>query len=98
MPFDVKIWAEIRDNHNGTLLLGSGASIAVNNSFTYGFLREHAIEQACSRETFRGCSVSSKQKILNWFYDLSGKRLTSIGLSTSRTINHAPLTSACGMR
>ncbi|MBA6063980.1 DUF4917 family protein [Pseudomonas mosselii] len=45
MPHEIHPWAQIAENYEHTLLLGNGASIAVNRSFSYGSLLEHAREQ-----------------------------------------------------
>lgn len=43
MPYPVLPWMQIAPNyHQGTVILGNGASIAVSPSFGYGSLLEHA--------------------------------------------------------
>lgn len=46
MPFDIKLWSNIAPfySNNTTLLLGNGASIAVDNRFSYLSIIEHARE------------------------------------------------------
>lgn len=45
MPFVISPWETISRNYGCTILLGNGASIAVNPTFSYGSLLRHAIEQ-----------------------------------------------------
>lgn len=45
MPFDVRSWETIAENYGCTILLGNGASISVNPSFSYGSLLQHAVER-----------------------------------------------------
>jgi hypothetical protein len=42
MPIEIKEWAEIREEFTDTLLLGNGASISLNNCFSYPNLFEKA--------------------------------------------------------
>ncbi|PRY70640.1 DUF4917 family protein [Halomonas ventosae] len=44
MPFEIRPWSEISDRFNDTLLLGNGASIAVDDRFRYQSLKQHAID------------------------------------------------------
>ncbi|EJB8445181.1 DUF4917 family protein [Vibrio parahaemolyticus] len=44
MPYVINNWADISDFFQDSILLGNGASIGVNRSFSYSSLREHAIE------------------------------------------------------
>lgn len=44
MSFEIKDWNAIQDEYNGTIILGNGASIAVDNRFSYGSLKQHATE------------------------------------------------------
>ncbi|WP_411182338.1 DUF4917 family protein [Nitrosomonas sp. Is37] len=44
MPFRIHYWNEISHNYRGTLLLGNGASRAVDERFDYASLVEHAFE------------------------------------------------------
>ncbi|MEF9442234.1 DUF4917 family protein [Burkholderia sp. 1B3(2022)] len=41
MPFDIQPWSALEQHYRGTVLLGNGASIAVNQRFHYGSLLEH---------------------------------------------------------
>jgi hypothetical protein len=43
MPHEIKQWKDIADNYDDTVLLGNGASAAVNKSFLYGSLLERAL-------------------------------------------------------
>lgn len=40
--FEIQPWTDLAPNYRGTLLLGNGASIAVNRRFRYSSLLEHA--------------------------------------------------------
>nr|WP_231489694.1 DUF4917 family protein [Halomonas saliphila] len=44
MSFEIQPWSEIADQFTDNLLLGNGASIAVDDRFRYRSLKEHAIE------------------------------------------------------
>lgn len=44
MPFKIHDWTEISDQFGDNLLLGNGASIAVDNRFQYSSLKQHAIK------------------------------------------------------
>lgn len=44
MVEDIKSWASIKDRFNGTILLGNGASIAVDDRFGYGTLKKYVID------------------------------------------------------
>ena len=41
MPFEIINWADLADDYQDTILLGNGASIAVDPSFSYRSLLEH---------------------------------------------------------
>jgi len=43
MPFEVKQWNDITEKYGDTLILGNGASVAVDNSFSYASLLERAL-------------------------------------------------------
>ncbi len=45
MPFEIRPWEAIVENYGCTILLGNGASISVNPSFSYTSLLQHATEQ-----------------------------------------------------
>lgn len=42
MPYEIKQWNDIAQKYGDTLILGNGASVAVNDSFLYGSLLERA--------------------------------------------------------
>ncbi len=42
MPFRIYEWDEIASDYSGTLLLGNGASISIDDRFGYGSLIEYA--------------------------------------------------------
>lgn len=44
MPFEIHQWKAIQDRYDGTLILGNGASITINNAFRYDSLRQYAID------------------------------------------------------
>jgi len=44
MPHVIHNWTDISNQFSGSILLGNGASIGINNSFTYQSLRKHAID------------------------------------------------------
>ena len=45
MPTKIFQWSDIKDEFNGgAILLGNGASIAIDDSFAYGSLKEHATD------------------------------------------------------
>ena len=45
MPFEIAPWEAISENYGCTVLLGNGASISVNPSFSYASLLQHAADQ-----------------------------------------------------
>ncbi|CAG2154655.1 DUF4917 family protein [Cupriavidus numazuensis] len=45
MPLPIVAWEELAHNYRGTILLGNGASIAVDRRFQYRSLLEHAREE-----------------------------------------------------
>lgn len=50
MPLEIYSWSEISGQFNENLLLGNGASIAVDDRFKYRSLKEHAIENGLFSE------------------------------------------------
>ncbi|WP_422463880.1 DUF4917 family protein [Endozoicomonas sp. ALB115] len=50
MTVKINQWKEISERYNGTVLLGNGSSIAVNSSFKYPSLKQHAIEEGLLTE------------------------------------------------
>ena len=50
MPFEIHNWSDIADQFQQTIILGNGASISINNSFTYTSLKEHAIQEGLLTE------------------------------------------------
>lgn len=44
MHFKIKDWNNIQDEYDGAILLGNGASIAVDSRFTYGSLKQYAAD------------------------------------------------------
>lgn len=45
LPTKIFQWSDIKDEFNGgAILLGNGASIAIDDSFAYGSLKEHATD------------------------------------------------------
>jgi len=44
LPHEIAEWSEISEQFKDSLLLGNGASIAIDDSFLYKSLKEHAIE------------------------------------------------------
>lgn len=59
MPYHIRNWLEISNHFSDSILLGNGASISINRSFTYSSLREHAIEY--------GLLTENVQKLFNYF-------------------------------
>jgi len=45
MPFEIHNWCDIANEFQHTIILGNGASISINNSFTYSSLKEHAVQE-----------------------------------------------------
>ena len=43
MPYQIYDWQDISVNFSDSILLGNGASISIDSSFTYSSLKEHAI-------------------------------------------------------
>lgn len=50
MPFEIYPWSDISDQFSDNLLLGNGASIAVDERFKYSSLKEHAIDNGLVTE------------------------------------------------
>ncbi|MEL0635854.1 DUF4917 family protein [Marinomonas sp. TI.3.20] len=44
MPYVIEQWADISESFNGSVLLGNGASIGIDRSFSYPSLQQHAID------------------------------------------------------
>lgn len=44
MPYQIFNWSQISNNFSDSILLGNGASISIDGSFTYSSLKEHAID------------------------------------------------------
>lgn len=44
MVFKILAWESIKDDYDGTILLGNGASTAVDDGFAYGSLKQHATD------------------------------------------------------
>ncbi len=60
MPVEIFEWSDIKDGFDGTILLGNGASIAVDNSFVYSSLKQHATEN--------GLLTNDVQSIFEFFH------------------------------
>ena len=45
MPFEIKQWNDIAEKYGDTLILGNGASVAINNSFLYASLLDRALTE-----------------------------------------------------
>jgi hypothetical protein len=60
LPFNIHDWKDIQDGFDGAVLLGNGASIAVDNSFDYGSLKQHATDNGLLTEDVR--------RIFNFFH------------------------------
>ncbi|KZZ76093.1 hypothetical protein A3766_14965 [Oleiphilus sp. HI0132] len=60
MAEKIVAWKDIEDKFNGTILLGNGASIAVDERFAYGSLKQHAIDS--------GLLTSDVQSIFDFFH------------------------------
>ena len=50
MPTEIISWKDIEDQFDGAILLGNGASIAVNKSFHYRSLKQYAIDNGLLTE------------------------------------------------
>lgn len=50
MPYEIVDWEDIKDEYDGTVLLGNGASISVDESFHYGSLKQHSIDNGLLTE------------------------------------------------
>ena len=50
MAVKIHKWTDISESYKGTILLGNGASIAVNPSFRYPSLKQHAIDEGLLTE------------------------------------------------
>lgn len=59
MVYKIKEWADISDDFDGSILLGNGASIGINPSFSYTSLKEHAVD--------RGLLIENVQKLFDHF-------------------------------
>ena len=44
MTFKINSWADIRENFNGTIVLGNGASMATSQKFSYRSLLDHVTQ------------------------------------------------------
>ena len=60
MPVEIKKWSDIKDDYTGDLLIGNGASIAVDSKFSYGSLKKHATEN--------GLLTDDVQSIFDFFH------------------------------
>ena len=50
MAIEINSWADISENFFDSVLIGNGASISIDESFTYGSLRQHAIDNGLLTE------------------------------------------------
>lgn len=60
MPFEISDWEDIKDGYKGTVLLGNGASISVDESFHYGSLKQHSLDN--------GLLTEDVEKIFDFFH------------------------------
>lgn len=60
MPVEIVDWKDIEDQFDGVILLGNGASIAVDQRFHYGSLKQHAIDN--------GLLTEDVDSIFNFFH------------------------------
>lgn len=60
MPIEIHEWKDIEEGFDGAILLGNGASIAVHDSFRYGSLKQHAIDN--------GLLTEDVDSIFNFFH------------------------------
>lgn len=60
MTFEIVNWGDIEDDYDGTVLLGNGASIAVDDSFNYGSLKKHSIDN--------GLFTEDVEKVFSFFH------------------------------
>ncbi len=62
MPFEIHNWDEVsQEFQRGTVIIGNGASIAVDGCFRYGSLLENTIQQARCEDYFNGLSQRKKR-------------------------------------
>ncbi|WP_330961561.1 DUF4917 family protein [Photobacterium sp. 53610] len=59
MPYEIINWLDISEQFQDTVLLGNGASIAIDNVFDYGSLRQHAIDN--------GLLIQEVQQLFDYF-------------------------------
>ena len=59
MPFEIQPWLNISENYGDTILLGNGASIAVDQRFSYSSLLEYANDN--------GMLPNDVQQLFNFF-------------------------------
>ncbi|MCR9663887.1 DUF4917 family protein [Vibrio sp. TRT 21S02] len=50
MSYEINNWSDLEGRYNHSILLGNGASISINRSFSYASLKEHAIEHGLLSE------------------------------------------------
>lgn len=60
MPHKIHNWKDIEKEYGGAILLGNGASIAVDSDFSYGSLKQHA--------TDNGLLTEDVQNIFDFFH------------------------------
>lgn len=59
MPYPIETWQNISRNFSDSILLGNGASISIDQGFTYSSLKEHAIEN--------GLLTDNVQRLFEYF-------------------------------
>jgi hypothetical protein len=59
VPYLIHQWSDIAENYCGTVLLGNGASIGIDRSFSYPSLKQHAIRH--------GLLTENVQRLFDYF-------------------------------
>lgn len=88
MPFDIHEWNAIAEYHSGALLLGNGASVAVDQRFRYGSLlqyaREHQIIAGEIEQLFGFFNTADFELVLRLVWQASNVN-RSLGIPDERT-------------
>lgn len=88
MTFKINSWADIRENFNGTIVLGNGASMATSQKFSYKSLLDHVTQSEALADDihrlFRFFNTSDFELILRIVWQATNVN-KSLGIADART-------------
>jgi hypothetical protein len=90
---EIKKWHDIQDHYKGTLVLGNGSSLAVDEKFKYNELYEHSINQKWIndeiKKIFEDFNTKDFERILKSLYDASRVVVSLQETNAKKTIDKA---------